>query len=293
MRRGAALVGCALLLGCGGKPSRKGPPLPAEEPRVVTAGAELVAMLPAGADAVIELDLRRLRRNEVVGPVVYEASPAAAQLGALGYDPIRDADVIVVAVYRAGAADAATVVLVRGEKLAAPARGARTQAELPGTALDEHTLAYGPPAELGALLAGDAGLADDGAFRRLRDEAMPPRAPGASLRATARLTDAQRIAVAGRLGVDAVPATLSAWGDVADDAALLAILDARDPELAVRLARDVTALAARLAALAPGLRLGELLEKLEARAEGERVRVKWVVGPKALRAWVDAVAGSG
>ncbi len=63
----------------------------------------------------------------------------------------------------------------------------------------------------------------------LRGHAMPPGAPGASLRVTARLSFDARIALARQTGLDSPPAQLSAWGDVADDLALIVDCDAADP----------------------------------------------------------------
>jgi hypothetical protein len=74
----------------------------------------------------------------------------------------------------------------------------------------------------------DATLGDDIEFLRLRASAMPEKAEGASLRITARLGFDARVALASELGLDAAPATVSVWGDVADDLAVVALIDAGD-----------------------------------------------------------------
>ena len=63
----------------------------------------------------------------------------------------------------------------------------------------------------------------------LRDHAMPPGATGAVIRVTARLPFDARIAFARQTGLDAAPAQLSVWGDVADDLAIVVDADAADP----------------------------------------------------------------
>src|SRR6185436_16906421 len=77
----------------------------------------------------------------------------------------------------------------------------------------ERTFAIRPPAEL----------------LELRRHAMPEKAPGASLRVTARLPFDARVALAHETGLDAAPAQLSAWADVVDDLALIVDCDAADP----------------------------------------------------------------
>ncbi|MCB9562763.1 MAG: hypothetical protein H6708_20370 [Kofleriaceae bacterium] len=93
-------------------------------------------------------------------------------------------------------------------------------------------VALAPPdwvAWLAAAAAGDvATAAGDDALRALRAAAMPARADGAALRVTARLGFDARISLAGLVGVEVAPAAVSVWGDVADDLAVVAVLDGED-----------------------------------------------------------------
>jgi hypothetical protein len=223
---------------------------PAEPP---PAGTErLLAMLPQGAQIVVEVDLARLRANPVVGAVVTRAlaapprlaaaaAPAAGWLRSMlrgappdeppadpgGESPLAAADQMVVAAYGVGTAQAATLTL-----LAAPRDVAGT------TRIAGGAYAIGPPewieqAQQRVALAttGEGALAIRPApeLLELRAHAMPAEAPGASLRITARLSFDARIALVRQTGIDTPPAQLSAWGDVADDLAVVIDCDAADP----------------------------------------------------------------
>ncbi|MCB9571083.1 MAG: hypothetical protein H6709_03235 [Kofleriaceae bacterium] len=93
--------------------------------RAATAGDPLLAVLPAGPDVVVELDLARLRANAAVGALVGRildtpgdaGGPAVAWL--IEPAPLRHAAVVVLASYAVGTADAATVTLLGGDALAA------------------------------------------------------------------------------------------------------------------------------------------------------------------------------
>jgi len=237
---------------CGG--GREGAPAAAAPPAPPPAGTErLLAMLPQGAQIVVEVDLARLRGNPVIGAVVSRtltepagpaagATPAAAWLRGVLHgpppagaaqppapteSPLAVADQVVLAAYGVGTADAATLTL-----LAAPR-------EVPGaTRIADGAYAVGPPewveqAEQRVALAttGEARFAIQAApeLLALRGHAMPAAAPGAALRITARLAFDARIALARQTGIDTPPAQLSAWGDVADDVALVIDCDAADP----------------------------------------------------------------
>ena len=234
----------ALALGCGGR----APSITTPEPAPV--GTErLLAMLPQGAQVVIEVDLARLRANAVVGAVVTralaepDAAPEAGTPGdpqgataaawlrgalhsAAPESPLAAADQVVLAAYGVGTAQAATLTV-----LAAPR-------DIPGAArLAEGVYAIGPPewveqAEQRIAMAGTgaAGSALRAApeLLALRAHAMPAEAPGASLRMTAQLSFDARIALARQTGLDVAPAQISAWGDVADDLALVVDCDASD-----------------------------------------------------------------
>ena len=225
MRRAAHLIVVLVTCACGGKSTA--PPVAPIVPATVS--ERMLAMLPQGAQVVVEIDLARLRANPVVGVVVTRAlAEGTAELPAgLPASPLASAAQVVLAAYGVGTAQAATLTV-----LAAPT-------ELPGTTkLADGFYAVGPPewveqAQQRVALAttGEATFAISAApeLLELRRRAMPANAPGASLRITARLPFDARIALARQTGLDAAPAQLSAWGDVMDDLALIVDCDAADP----------------------------------------------------------------
>lgn len=250
----AAVLGLAAAVACGGGAA----PAVVSAAEPPSAGTErLLAMLPQGAQIVVEVDLARLRANPVIGAVVTralaepprpaaDATPAAAWLrfvlrgappgespGDPAGDPAGDdsplaaADQVVLAAYGVGTAQAATLTL-----LAAPREVAGA------TRIADGAYAVGPPewieqAQQRVALAttGHAAFAIRPApeLLELRAHAMPAEAPGASLRITARLSFDARIALTRQTGIDTPPAQLSAWGDVVDDLALVIDCDAADP----------------------------------------------------------------
>jgi hypothetical protein len=308
-----ALAG--VVAACGG---RGGAVAATVAPEPATVSERMLAMLPQGAQVVVELDLARLRANAVVGEVVTralaerpkampeampeatpeamtEAMPDAMSDGlaaGMPASPLAAADQVVLAAYGVGTAQAATLTV-----LAAPH-------DLPDTTkLADGFYAVGPTewieqAQQRIALAGTG----DGRFAiaaapellELRARAMPASAPGASLRVTARLSFDARVALARQTGLDAAPAQLSAWGDVADDLALVVDCDAEDPGSPSRgRASDApkrleAALRGALAALAdqPAVRsLGLPSSLAGARfvARGSWVRTIIAVGPAHLR----------
>jgi hypothetical protein len=330
MRMRAALpvaLVAAAVLACGGGPAPV-PAVPSAAP--VPAGTErLLAMLPQGAQVVVEVDLARLRANPVVGGVVTRAlaglvppdepagTPAAAWLGSVlrggagaaaaapAADAIRPepplavADQVVFAAYGVGTAQAATLTV-----LAAP------RAIADATRIADGVYAVGPPAwveqaaqRVALATTGAAGFAIHPApeLAALRGHAMPAEAPGASLRVTAQLSFDARIAFARLTGIDAAPAQLSAWGDVVDDAALVIDCDAADPggaspgkrsDPARRLAATVRAALGVLAEQPQIRALGLPPSLAGARlvAHGSWVRAIVAVGPEHLRRVVERAA---
>jgi len=276
MRRVALLF----LLGCGGStpaPARAVPPV-----RAATPADALLELLPAGADAVAELDVARLRANETVGGVV----SALRKHATAGFDPLGVIDVAVAAVYRLGADDAATVFVLRGAVGELP-DNVRAGGEL----LDEKTFLYAPAAERARVKASGPSLAGDAKFLALRAQAMPPKATGSVLRVTAKLDRRARIAAAGKLGLDEIPATVSAWLDLADDAALVALLGGDDESDAVRLSDLVRTAGARAQKLLPAwIPHGRSGGELTTKTSGRSCRVVWLLGPKHLGAWARATA---
>jgi hypothetical protein len=186
-------------------------------------------MLPQGAQVVIELDLARLRANPVVGDVVARAlAERIADLPAgVPASPLAAADLVVLAAYGVGTAQAATLTLLGSpHDIAGATRLAdgvfavgpsgwvdQAQQRVALASTGERTFAISAPAEL----------------LELRRHAMPAKAPGAALRVTARLAFDARVALARQTGLDAAPAQLSAWADVVDDLALIVDCDAADP----------------------------------------------------------------
>jgi hypothetical protein len=137
------------------------------------------------------------------------------------------ADQLVLAAYGVGTAQAATLTVMAAHGEIAGA-----------TRLLDGIYALGPPEwieqvqqRIALASTGDAGFAIQPApeLLALRAHAMPVEAPGASLRITARLSFDARIALARQTGIEAAPAQLSAWGDVADDLAIVIDCDAADP----------------------------------------------------------------
>jgi hypothetical protein len=219
----ALLAVCACA--CGHAPGAV-PAAPAPPP---TVAERMLAMLPQGAQVVIEVDLARLRANPTVGDVVTRALADRIDDLPAGVpaSPLAAAEQVVLAAYGVGTAQAATLTVV-----AAPHA-------LDGmTPLTDGFYALGPPEWLEQIeqrvslaTTGEAkfAIAASAELLELRRRAMPASAPGASLRVTARLPFDARVSLARQTGLDAAPAQLSVWGDVADDFALVVDCDAADP----------------------------------------------------------------
>ena len=227
MRRAAAIAVAAAIAsgGCGGARRADAP----AAPETITPAERALAMLPQGAQVVVELDLARLRGNPVVGEVVTRAlAERTADLPAgVPASPLAAADLVVLAAYGVGTAQAATLIILGAPHDIADA-----------TKLADGFYAIGPPdwvdqAQQRVAMAstGERAFAISAPpeLLELRRRAMPARAPGASLRVTARLSFDARIALARLTGIDAAPAQLSAWADVVDDVALIVDCDASDP----------------------------------------------------------------
>src|SRR5207244_1891989 len=82
-------------------------------PRRATAGERVLALAPAGADAVLEVDLARLRANRTVGPVLRALGVATEVGGNLA----ATADLLVFVSYRVGDSDAAQLVFAAGPRV--------------------------------------------------------------------------------------------------------------------------------------------------------------------------------
>lgn len=291
----ALLLAVAIGVGCGG--DRGGTTTPAPPGTIVvptratTAGDALLAYLPAGADVLVELDLGRLRSNDVVGELATRwltdeyAVRSLDPTGQLPQGPLARGDVVVLAGYQVGTAEAVTIGLIAG--------GGLTPEDLHGaTDLGNGVIAVAPPGpteEVRAVIAGTAdSLEDDLELRAMRARGMPEKAEGAVVRVTARLDFDARIALASQLGADVAPAIVSVWGDVADDAALIAILEAPDRDGSAkaveRLAADLRAWIGDLANQPDMLALGlsPAIRRFQVEQKGERVKVTALVGPRRL-----------
>lgn len=287
MSRGAAAA--ALLAACGGgsPPVEGGPATPIVDvpARAATAGDAVLARLPAGPDVLVEIDLARLRGNPVVGAL---AAAALADAGALPGEPLgvpsaplARADAVILAAYRVGTAEAQTIGV-----LVPTAGGGLAAGDVHGGLALEGAIAVAPPELAPDLLAvaegGAPSVAGDDVLRALRAAAMPAGAEGAVVRVTARLDFDARVALAARLELDAVPATLSVWGDVADDLAIVAVAEApgeRD-ELAAAARAGLDELARAPAIARVGLAPAVRASRVEPRADA--VRIVTVVGPRRL-----------
>ena len=256
----------------------------------------VLALLPDGAQLVVEVDLARLRSNKVVGEVV---TRALAQLGAdaklpglpvaIAGSPIAGADAIVLAAYGVGTSHQATVTVLQ------------TKTDVPGsTRIDDDLVAIGPDEWTGqvqarAAIARSTPLAPNAELMTLRAHAMPQGATGAVMHVTARLPFDARVALARETGLDSAPARLSLWADVSDDLAIVCDADAIDP--GEKAAKDSSHRLAHtfrttLVALAdePFVRaLGVPNSIAEARliAQGTWVRAIIAIGPRHLERAVE------
>ncbi len=270
------------------------PVTPSEPPKPSPLADRMVALLPDGAQIVVELDLARLRANAAVGAL---ASSALAHLGADSHvpglpvsvagSPLATADEIVLAAYGVGTEQAATVTLLA------------TTSDVPaGTRLSPELVALGPEEWTGQLqaraaLAGQLTIPDE--LRQLRNHAQPQGTTGAVLRVTARLSFDARVALARMTGVETAPARISLWADVADDVAVVVDADAVDPgdkaakDSSKRLAHMIRELLASLEdePAVRALGVGPSLDGARLVAQGTWVRTIVAVGPRHLARVVE------
>jgi hypothetical protein len=226
--RAAALVLAFVACACGGRSRTSS--AQATPARPATLAERMIALLPDGVQLLVEVDLARLRANPVVGEVtsrVLDDLGEDAKLPGLPMSvqgsPLAAADLVVLAAYGVGTAQAATVTLLATRKDVAGA-----------TRLAPDVVALGPPEWVDQLAARAAIAAREPLvptleLMRLRDHAMPKQAPGAVLRVTAQLPFDARVTLARELGLPTAPARLSVWGDVVDDLAIIVDGDAADP----------------------------------------------------------------
>ncbi len=275
-RGSVSLVALALAFassGCKGKEQTEIPSV--EVPvRSPTAGDALLEMAPAGADAVLEIDLLRLRKNDTVGPLVN----ALAQEDMGGFDVFRDADQIVICSYAIGTDDAAQILMLRGASVSS-IDGAHAIAD------DVVVVTTAAMLEkIRAVRNGAASVASQEKLMRARAMAMPPAADGATLRVAATLGFDARVAVAKQLRVDAVPISISVWGDVADDMAIVALLGGEDRKEGKSLASAARRARDRYSATPTARRLlyGYVLRLAKVESQGSLAKVTLIIGPKRL-----------
>ncbi len=78
-------------------------------------GEDLLALLPSGADAVVDIDVTQLDEWPTARRLI-ALMPAAgrARLAQLGEDPLAQVNALAIAVYRAGTPDAESAIVARG-----------------------------------------------------------------------------------------------------------------------------------------------------------------------------------
>lgn len=285
MRRTALLAALAALVSAAACSRERGAvraPAVTVPERAATAGDRVLALAPGGAEAVLEVDLARLRDNAAIGALVRAVT--ASELAVP--DLIGAADLLVFCSYRIGETDAGQIVFAAGAEVE----------RLPGArVLEPDLVAIAPPALLDRVDLVRAGaqppLSADRALLRVRALAMPEKATGAAVRMSARLGFEGRLSLARRLELEAVPAWLSVWGDVADDLAAVALLGGDGAGEAEELARAVMRVRQRLSRARPTGRLGlrQVIAAAGVEVTGNDVRVVLVVGPRRLAALVEHV----
>ena len=200
MRLAAALV-VVVTVACGPHGGKTGPGggRPIRAP--TTLAEKMIALLPDGVQILVEIDLARLRANPTVGEVTKRF------LASLGEDtripglplavqgsPLAQSNLVILAAYGVGTAQAASVVLLA------------TKAEVTGSVrLADDIVALGPTEwtqqlEARAGIAQHTAIAPSLSLMPLRDHAMPAKAPGAVLRVTAQLPFDARVSLARQTG---------------------------------------------------------------------------------------------
>jgi hypothetical protein len=288
-----ALLLLLVALGCNGKSKAGQSTTASRNPQ--TQADHVLALLPDGAQVVVELDVARLRANPTIGAVVAKAldSGSLDNLStSVPASPLAVADLVVLAAYGVGTSQAATITVIAAKR------------EVPGAVkLPGGLYAIGPQdwvaqVEARAALAetgGGANLVAPAELLALRDRAMPDGAPGASLRITARLSFDARIALARQTGLENAPAQLSVWADVVDDLALIVDADSADPgekaskKSTTRLTTLIRSALALFASdpTAKALGLVPSIEDAKLVARGTWVRTIIAIGPKHLQRIVE------
>jgi hypothetical protein len=243
--------------------------------RADTPGDALIALAPPAADAILEVDMVRLRKNAVMAPLLATMETDQAFSGS---DLLRAVDALLICTY--GLGDKPRYLFLFS--------GARAESLAGAQLVTQGIYAVAEPSDLETMrqIANGRGdsLKSDLTFLALRSHAMPKKATGAVLRATARLSFAARIDVARRFDLDAVPSAFSVWADVADDLAIIATLFAKSEAEARNLNRALQNAKDRFAreSQALGWLLPQLVKGAEVAVSGKIVQVVIVIGPKRL-----------
>lgn len=291
----ASAIGVPLAIiavACGADSRAARPAEPALGPAPTTTAERILGMLPAGAQVVAEIDLARLRANAVVGSVITRAiagDTIALPSRSDVKDPLATAELVVLAAYGVGTADAATLTVIAAPQ---PIAGL--------TRVDEGLYALGPEAWVLSLveraaIAAQTPLPASAELLALRERAMPPKAPGAAFRLTAQLAFDARVALARQVGLENAPGQISIWGDVVDDLAVIIDADAADPgeqtpgDAVARLEATMRGALAAVASLAEVRALGlpSSLAGAKLATRGTWVRTIIAVGPNHLKRVVE------
>ena len=203
-------------------------------PRAPATAERMLALLPDGAQIVVELDLARLRANPVVGDARDARARAARRRRAAAGAAARGAGLaarrrptrVVLAAYGVGTAQAATVTVLATHRPRCRARrGSRpiSSRSVPTTGsrqLEARAAIARQPARARRRPPSCSRCATTRCRR-----ARPARRCGSPR--GCRSTRASRSRA--RPGSTRAPAQLSLWGDVADDLAIVVDADAADP----------------------------------------------------------------
>ncbi len=257
--------------------------------RSSTAGDALVGLLPEGAELLVEVDVARIRDNAKVGPVIAMADKLSLEnpLG-LKWDLIVGMETIVTGSYRLGRGNAATVTIVRGDRVGQIPNASR---------LDSRTVVLADAVwvkRVRAIAAGQGhSLLRDRKLLEVRTRAMPDAAQYAAVRVSARLGFRARVALAREFDLEFAPHTVSLWADVVDDFATVLVLEEGTPKRAKELGMAIEAYRDEVASI-PIIRLLHLSQALRAmRVDrlGRRVRAVLLIGPSRLEKVVRRVTG--
>ncbi len=272
---------------CGGSSSEPKEPKVAVPERIETTGDAILKMIPSGADSILEIDFERLRTNTVVGELarsLTRVSQVSGQDG--GVNLATMGDFVTFVSYGIGEPNPERVVVVRGGNAAAIKGSFR---------LDGSTVALVSKkmeSKLALVAAGrESSLAEASELTRLRALAMPDKASGAVLRVAAHLDFNARIALAKALDVDEVPVSVSVWGDVADDLAIIALVSGENAKEGGRLAGALAKIRSRLAGQAMIRRfgVGRLLRGAKIENHGAAARMVLLIGPRRLKRLVERI----